>query len=191
MNSGPEEIRTINKSYFYRLAATCIVIIIVAAILAGALLYVSIYKESGSSYAESYSIITELRGELFHKSAYLYFTELLFIIIGITVISLLFSHRVAGPLYRLGVYARKIASGDLSGSVTLRQKDAIYPIADDMNNIMVMYKDVLEQLEDKTKEVRELSSTAGPSAEIAERDSLEKLSKKVYEMNGILSRIKL
>ena len=155
------------------------------------MLYISIYKESGSSYAESYGIITELRGELFHKSTYLYFTELLFIIIGITVISLLFSHRVAGPLYRLGVFARKAASGDLSGAVTLRQKDAIYPIADDMNNIMAMYKDVLEQLEAKTKEVREMFSTTGPSAKITGQDSLEKLSKKIYEMNGILSRIKL
>jgi methyl-accepting chemotaxis protein len=191
MNSESDTIETINKSYFYRLAAICIMIIIAAAILAGAFLYISLYKESGSSYAESYGIITGLRGELFHKSAYLYFTTLFFIIIGTTAISLLFSHRVAGPLYRLGVFSRKAASGDLSESVTLRQKDAIYPIADDMNNIMVTYREVLEQLDAKTKEIREMSSTVEPSAVIAEREILEKLSKKVYELNGILSRIKL
>jgi methyl-accepting chemotaxis protein len=191
MDNKTETIETINKSYYYRLAVTCILIIMVGAILTGAFLYISLYKESGSSYAESYGIITALRGELFHKSAYLYFTTLFFIIIGITAISLLFSHRVAGPLHRLGVFARNVASGDLSKAVTLRQKDAIYPIADDLNNIITMYKEVLEQLEAKAKEIREMSSTADPSAVIAERDMLEKLSKRVYEMNGILSRIKL
>ena len=191
MDNTTKDIETINKSYYYRLAGTCILIIILGAVLTGVLLYFSLYKESGSSYAESYGIITALRGELFYKSTYLYFTALLFIIIGITVISLLFSHRVAGPLYRLGVFARKVASGDLSKAVTLRQKDAIYPIAVDLNNIVAMYKDVLEQLETKAKEIREMSSTADPSAVIAEKDMLEKLLKRVYEMNGILSRIKL
>jgi methyl-accepting chemotaxis protein len=191
MDNTTENIETINKSYYYRLAGTCILIIILGAILTGVFLYFSLYKESGSSYAESYGIITTLRGELFYKSTYLYFTALLFIIIGITVISLLFSHRVAGPLHRLGVFARKVASGDLSKAVTLRQKDAIYPIADDLNNIIAMYKEVLEQLETKAKEIREMSSTADPSAVIAEKDMLEKLLKRVYEMNGILSRVKL
>jgi len=191
MNRETETIETINKSYYYRLALRCILVIMAGAILTGMFLFFSLYREPGSSYAESYSIISALRGELFYKSTYLYITTLLFIIIGISIISLLYSHRVAGPLYRLGVFARKVASGDLTEAVTLRQKDAIYPIADDLNGINAMYKEIIEQLETKTKEVKEMSSMADQSAGIAERDMIEKISKGVYEMNGILSRIKL
>ena len=191
MNRETDTIETINKSYYYRLALRCILIIIAGAVLTGVFLYFSLYREAGSSYAESYSIISTLRGELFYKSAYLYITTLLFIIIGITIISLLFSHRVAGPIYRLGVSARKVASGDLTETVRLRQKDVIYPLADDLNGIIAIYKEIIEQLETKMKEVREMSATADQSSGAAERDMIEKISKTVYEMNGILSRIKL
>jgi methyl-accepting chemotaxis protein len=191
MHGDTDTIETINKSYYYRLALRCIFIIMAGAIFTGIFLYLSLYREPGSSYAESYSIISSLRGELFYKSTYLYITTLLFIIIGVSIISLLYSHRVAGPLYRLGVFARKVASGDLTEAVTLRQKDAIYPIANDLNDIIAMYKEIIEQLETKTKEVREMSSMADQSAGTADRDMIDKISKRVYEMNGILSRIKL
>ncbi|MBI5099723.1 MAG: methyl-accepting chemotaxis protein [Nitrospirae bacterium] len=191
MNRETDTIETINKSYYYRLALRCIFILIAGAILTGVFLYFSLYREPGSSYAESYSIISALRAELFYKSTYLYITTLLFIIIGITIICLLYSHRVAGPIYRLGVFARKVASGDLTEAVTLRQKDAIYPIAEDLNGIIAMYREIIEQLETKMKEVREMSSLADQPAGTAERDMIEKISKRVYEMNGILSRIKL
>jgi methyl-accepting chemotaxis protein len=191
MNRETDMIETINKSYYYKIAFRCIFIILAGAIFTGLFLYFSLYREPGASYAESYVIISALRRELFVKSAYLYMTTSFFIIIGITIISLLYSHRVAGPLYRFGIFARKVASGDLTDAVKLRQKDAIYPIADDLNGFVSRYKEIIEQLEMKTREVKELSSIADQSAVAADMDMNKKISNCVDEMNGILSRIKL
>lgn len=191
MNRETDMIEPINKSYYYRIAFRCIIIILAGAVFTGLFLYFSLFREPGASYAESYGILSALRKELFYTSAYLYITTSFFIIIGITIISLLYSHRVAGPLYRFGVFARKVASGDLTDSVKLRQNDAIYPIADDLNGLVSKYKDIIEQLEMKTREVKALSSMADQSAGAADRDMIEKLSVTVNEMNSILSRIKL
>ena len=136
MNKDTGAIETVGKAYYYRLALKCTFIIISGAVLTGVFLYFSLYREPGSSYAESYGIISALRKDLFYKSAYLYIVTLLFIITGVTIISLLSSHRVAGPLHRLGVFARKVSSGDLTEAVKLRQKDEISPLADDMNGIV-------------------------------------------------------
>lgn len=184
-------LETVEKSYYYRLAFRCIITILAGAVVAELALYFSLYRGPGSSYAESYTIIASLRSELFHKSTVIYITASCFIIAGIAVISLLYSHRVAGPVYRLGVFARQIAAGDLAGKVKLRQHDVIHMMADDLNNLTVTYKEVIRQLEDRTKEFRNITSLAGVSEGDEARYAVMKLWEKKDEINRILSHIKL
>ncbi|MBI5741362.1 MAG: methyl-accepting chemotaxis protein [Nitrospirae bacterium] len=192
MNKETDALETVDKSYYNRFALKCTSIIIAGAVLAGIFLYFSLLREPGSSYAENYGIIAALRGDLLNKSAYLYIAALFFIIIGITIISLLYSHKVAGPLYRLDVYAGKVSSGDLTETVKLREKDAIYPLADDLNGLVSMCSEVIDSLETEAKEVSGISSAAAARPdEAGERETVEKISRRVYNMNRILSRIKL
>jgi methyl-accepting chemotaxis protein len=182
---------TIRKTYYRSLAFKCILAILLGAVVNGLLLHVSLSGEPGSSYAEGYAIMASLRTNLFYKSMGIYVATSIFIAIGITVISLLYSHRVAGPIYRLGLFARKIASGDLAGTVKLRQKDEINMMADDLNNLTAEYKKIITRIEHKTKEFEEIAVTIGKSKGDAALDDIARLSGKRDEINKILSNIKL
>ncbi len=64
------------------------------------------------------------------------FVTALLIITGIWMI-----RKTSGPLYRMLKDVRKVASGDLSASITLRQKDWLQDIAYDLNTIVKSIKD--------------------------------------------------
>ena len=182
---------TIRKSYYRTLAFKCILAILLGAVVTESILFVSLSSKPGASYAENYAIMASLRKELLLKSMAIYATTTIFIAIGITVISLLYSNRIAGPIYRLGVFARKIASGDLSGTVKLRQHDVIDMMADDLNILTAEYKKVITQVENKTKEFEDIAAAIGESTGDAARDAIARLSAKRDEINKILSNIKV
>jgi nitrogen fixation/metabolism regulation signal transduction histidine kinase len=54
---------------------------------------------------------------------------LILVLFAVAVITLLISHKVAGPLYRLGQATEKIAVGDLTGSFRLRTSDELKGLA--------------------------------------------------------------
>lgn len=52
---------------------------------------------------------------------------------GVFVASILLSHRVAGPAYRIGKSAEEVAGGNLTHKVFLRQKDEFLELRDTFN----------------------------------------------------------
>jgi methyl-accepting chemotaxis protein len=61
------------------------------------------------------------------------------------MIGLLFSHRVAGPLYRLHKHMTDVAEGKTMDDVKFRQKDFFMEIADAYNRQMARYRDNVSQ----------------------------------------------
>ena len=184
-------LETVKKTYYRKFAFAGILTIFLGAVVAAFILYVSLSREPGSSYAESYTMLSALREELLRKSAAIYIATSVFIALGIAFISLLYSFRVAGPVYRLGVFSRKIASGDLSGAVKLRQHDVIHMMADDLNNLTARYREVILQMEGKTRELREIVAAIADTKGDGAGEGLARLHAKRDEINRILSNIKL
>jgi methyl-accepting chemotaxis protein len=54
---------------------------------------------------------------------------------------MIYSHRIAGPLYRIKLSARAIAEGRLDTTIKLRQKDAVSSFADSLNEMTKAYRD--------------------------------------------------
>jgi methyl-accepting chemotaxis protein len=53
---------------------------------------------------------------------------------------LFYSHRIAGPVYRLGREADKIAQGDLCGNIKFRHKDNLTDMADSLCSVASQYR---------------------------------------------------
>lgn len=188
MNNNTGILETIKKSYSYKLALKSILILLVSAALSALILYFALYREPGATYAESFTSLSELRRQLLNKAVFIYLVTSVFIILGISVITLLYSHRVAGPLHRLEIFARKVATGDLTETVKLRQNDVIHPVADDLNNIVAMYKNVLIRMDETLKELKDSGAAMrDPGAKLA----VSELSQKMDEIEDLLSDIKL
>jgi methyl-accepting chemotaxis protein len=56
--------------------------------------------------------------------------------LGIAIISVFHSHKVAGPLYRVRQVARDIAEGKLYQRVKFREGDALHPLAGSINSAL-------------------------------------------------------
>src|SRR5574341_182701 len=134
MNKTHDPAQTLPKSYLNGFVVRSTLIFVCGALLTATALYLA-PGERGLSYADSYKIIAELDRALVVKSLILFSFTMLLIIAVIVIISIAYSHRVAGPLYKFGMHTRKIASGDLAESVRLRSNDVIHALAADLNNL--------------------------------------------------------
>lgn len=173
------------KSYFNSFVLKSTLLFAGAALLTAAGFYFA-SQERGSSYAESYKLIAELNRVLISKSLVLFSFTLLLSIAGIVIISIAYSHRVAGPLYKLGIHARKISSGDLTTSVKLRTNDVLHVLADDLNNLSGHYRELLREVEGKTRELAARMDAQGKQA-----PSADEISERIDEIRKLLNQIRL
>jgi methyl-accepting chemotaxis protein len=98
--------------------------------------YFNLNRRMGGGY------ISVLDGMRFMKQNVLMnfvFTEtgiLLFLGAGVTLLTLLMSHRIAGPLWRLEQTANAVGAGDFTLKVKLRDKDQLKDLADQVNSMI-------------------------------------------------------
>lgn len=190
--SNEKSTQGISKSYLYNLVLRCAIIFIAGIVLTAVVFFFSVHQQLGSSYRESFLILSQLQKEMLTRSLIIYSLAFLLISGGIIVITLLYSHRVVGPMYRLSMFAKKISSGDLSETVVLRGNDAIQPLADELNNLITDYRNSLDMLAVKTEEFKEEVSLADAEKEDEERErQLAGLLSKAKELEGIVEKIKL
>lgn len=180
----------VREAQAHQLVLKSTLVVACGIVLSAFILYFSLYKEEGASYVESYRIISSLRQAILYKAAAIYVTTSLFIFAGIVVISLLYSHRIAGPLYRLGMFACRIKDGDLSENVRLRQRDVLHPLAEDLNSIISTYGKTITEVEIKLREIKNILATEGTD-DRSRREKLLMISEMADELNGILSKIRL
>lgn len=186
---------TVSRSYSYRLILRSAIVLLSGAIVTALAVFFALNRNAGLTYAQSYNVMAALRHELLHKSLVIYASTSFFIMVGIALISLVYSHRVAGPLHRLGQAARRIASGDLSEPVKLRHNDVIHPLADDLNDLISSYSGILNTLELHVAELKEQISELPESEEALTAGKVSgaiiMVSEKTDEIRDTLSVIKL
>lgn len=147
-------LNAMSKDYPFRLFLKLVVVVSLGAVLVGVLLYISSEYFVGGSYIESIQQLSIAKTEIIKKSFMIYAFTGILIIVGLGVITLFYSHRIAGPLFRLGKESRQIAMGDLTVHVKLRQKDAIHPLADSLNEVVEAYKKRIIVLRERVEAVK-------------------------------------
>lgn len=181
----------ISKSYLQGLIFKCSLIFSGGIVLTSLIFYFSTLHSSGSSYGESFKLLSQLRQELLVKSALLYSAASLLIIAGIIFITLLYSHRISGPIYRLGLFARRVSAGDLSEQVFLRGNDEVQLLAVQLNAVISRYKDNIAELRLKQKDLADICKKIGEKQGEALVDPRKGLAEKVRELEDLVGNIKL
>lgn len=84
----------------------------------------------------------------------------------IFILGLLFSHRIAGPVYRIGKTLRDISKGNLGLRIRLREGDELVDLADTINNLtenfnktIILDKDIVIKIEKDLGEIKKLASS--------------------------------
>jgi methyl-accepting chemotaxis protein len=182
---------TLPKSYLTNVVRVSTALFAGGAILTALGFYLAL-AEQGASYAGSFSLLAKLNHGLVNRALLLFSLLMLLSNLALVVIAVIYSHRVAGPLYRLGMDARRIASGDLTVSTHLRKTDVLQPLADDLNELAGYYRQLLVQAEEKTRDCAALMDglteqpphAGGPGP-------YDKIRERADEVKAVLNQVKL
>ena len=186
---------TTQKHYRTLLYVNTLVIVVLGAAVAGWGVFALFPSHLGEGYHSSLATVQAIRKVLFWRTVVLYGVILLLMIVSMAVLHLLYSHRIAGPAYRIGREAEKIARGNLTCNVTLRRKDSLADIRESLNDAACRYRarvtaiqDSLAVIEEQTRAVHDLIRRGGDAAAL--RQAAEEITNSVKNIERGLSGLR-
>lgn len=150
---------TTRPLYRTRLFLYTLIVVILGASFAGIGVFVLLPSGLGEGYGAVIRTVQDVESILLQKVALLYAVIALGIVIAMIVLHLFYSHRIAGPVFRLAREAVKIGEGNLAGNIKFRQKDNLTDMADSLNNVALQYRARIEAVKNHLS-LLEAQSTA-------------------------------
>jgi methyl-accepting chemotaxis protein len=140
-------------------------------------------------------MLREIQQILFWRITILYTVTTLLVVLAMVVLHLLYSHRIAGPAYRIAQEATKIASGNLTGTIKFRQLDNLMDMADSMNEVALRYREHLMRVQGCLSVIEEQSLKMNAliqqgKDEAAIKEAVEEISKNSSEIAKNLAEIR-
>ena len=186
---------TTQRNYRLLLYVKTFAIVVVGAAIAGYAVSWSFPASFGEGYHNALAAVQAIRKVLFWKIATIYAVIGISCIPAIAVLHLFYSHRIAGPVYRIGLEAARIAQGDLSGKIKFRPKDNLTDMADTLNNVASQYqgrimavKDCLAVIDVQSKTMSNLMQQGKDGAEL--KRAAEEITNNVKNIERSLSEIR-
>lgn len=186
---------TTQRNYRALLFTNTAIIVILGAMIAWWGTILLLPAGLGEGYGTVLSSIQELDKVLFTRMALIYLVISVLIVSGMAVLHLFYSHRIAGPAYRLGREAAKLSQGDLTGNIKFRKRDNLTDMADSLNETASQYRgrinavrEHLSLMEQQTEALSRLLQQ-GRDAAVLEQTSLE-MANTVKKIDNILSEIR-
>jgi len=173
--------QVIDKSYMRMMVIKCALIFIAGLLVTAGIFLLLMGQPIGPTYGEGFRMLAQLNRDIFYKSLIIYGSTVLVALGCIAVSAMLYSHRVAGPVYRLRLFAGRIGKGEVSGQVALRQTDVVHPLAVEMNrmnnNFHKTLTGIMREIEALEKQAELLEKTPDQRAALDEiRDGASRIS---------------
>jgi len=136
----------INKSFQFKYL---FIILSVMLITVGTVYFTTFYVIWNNVINEFFFVPDAARklGDIFVKTSELLVAPIAALAIIFSVAGILFSHKIAGPLYRVQKVAEEISKGNLCVKVKFRKGDEVHYLADSLNKMIDGIKDIV--IEDK------------------------------------------
>jgi|GEM_PF-2326235 methyl-accepting chemotaxis protein len=178
-----------------RLTIKIVLIIIAGIVMASMILYVTAKTPLGFSYGEIITFVSTYKFEILKKSLYIYAIFTVLMLIGITVLSIIYSHRVAGPLYRVKKVANELAHGNFHVRIAFRKNDLLHDLAKSINQMAQSYEtrnaQLIKNIEELQNEVNNLEAAIQANDKERIKNAISALESISNDIEKILSEIKL
>jgi len=149
----------------------------------------------GQGFHNTLAAVQAVRKALVWKVLSVYAVISIVITLAIVVLHLFYSHRIAGPAYRLGLEASKIAKGDLTCNFTFRSKDNLLDMKNFLNDVARQYvariseiTACLDTIEIRSKAAVDLISKGQDAAALSQ--SAEEIESNIKKIERCLSEIR-
>lgn len=134
MNKWKRRRYLIHKKFQFRMIGTLIVLVLSATVITTLVNYFFFLSAVVDFTAEYRRAPTG--NELFAASFRPLIVILPVVFVVLAIMVCLISHHIAGPIYRLKMYMKKVQDGDYSARLTFRKSDAIHDVADSFNDMV-------------------------------------------------------
>lgn len=106
----------------------------------------------------------------------------------VAVISILLSHRIAGPLYRIERFLRSVARGDFSERLRLRKRDELKDLAESIN---VMVDDLKNKVKVLRRQVNMARLELNKMRYVIQKEGIDvsKITENIEELNKNIEKI--
>ncbi len=171
----------------------------IAGVLAVTLsLYFLTSRSLGESYGSAIYTIYNLKINIFTLMFASFYSVFILAVVtaAIAVIAMLFSHKIAGPIYRIEKNLDVISSGDLTLNTRFRGNDQLVALADEINGMVRSLNHIVRTSADALEECRRreemlallLNKKDPPEQELL--DALQALKRAVTELKKSASAVK-
>lgn len=185
----------ITRRFKLRLISLICVVLITSVFTAAGFFYLYVNSGLGIDYREKIQNILFLETVIFKYSVFIFIPPALIAVLFIIFTIILYTHRIAGPLVRIRVAVRQVAERNLDVFISFREKDAIKPLANALNNFIGKHKERCASLEgiinDIYRDTEELCSLADKDDLKAIEEKREKILEEAGKVKKIISGLKL
>lgn len=139
---------TTQKNYQLLLYVYSLVIVLVGVLFAELGVLWSLPDNLGEGYHNVQATVRGIQHVLLWRITLLYTITTLIVVLAMVVLHLLYSHRIAGPVYRIKLEAAKIAQGNLTVNIKFRQQDNLMDMADSLNTVTLRYREHISSVQE-------------------------------------------
>jgi len=130
-----------------------------------------------SSFEQSRLVIKNTATAILPSVFLSHFIALVIIVLLAIVITLLVSHKLAGPMFRFQNELKEIGKGDLRNAVRIREKDQLKAVADNLDQMRVNLQKKVVDIKEEIEHIIESASEQKIPPDFSER--LENLNQKI------------
>ena len=161
----------IAEGSYRRLMLVIFCIFLLFSILSALLLHNGLNAPLGPHYGAALSNVIKIKESLITKTIQINLILYLLTALGVTLLGVFYSHRIAGPLFKVKLYAKELREGRFDKRIKFRKRDVIHKLADLLNKMAERYQAKVGLIAiDLTKleeDLQKMSSVPDKSAEQA------------------------
>lgn len=178
----------IDRSFQSKFIIKFCLIVIAASLMTGVLTY---YFNTGTTTVafENLKVVVKSTADFILPTIFfIIIIVTVFVGIATIIVTLLTSHKIAGPLYRLKAELEKMKSGNFSSPVRIRTKDQLQRIASEFDELRIELKDAFGALKENWVLLKEYlqKSKEGIKDEKEKKD----IENNIERINSELARFK-
>jgi methyl-accepting chemotaxis protein len=167
---------TIKEGDFKWLLLSIFGIFLVFSLVSALIIYERLHVPLSPHYGATISLLTEVKESLIITSIGINLIFWLLIAVGITLLGILYSHKIAGPLFRVRRYAEALGEGRFDQRISFREKDVLHTLSTALNQVAEGYEGrekrfacQLRELQDTLLSLGSLSDSSPERIELMRR----------------------
>ncbi len=157
MEKADKQRRTlfIKKTFQMKFILQFVLLVVLGAVISGTLLYFFMSSELEAQMSSAHLTMRNTWDMLKPSIFITHITALVIISLVTVYLVLYFSHKIAGPLYRLEKTADQVGAGDLSLVIKLRDKDELGPFKQSLQTMIDRLGEKISIIQDSCARLKE------------------------------------